>query len=166
MGGRVGGVLWEHKDPTFSPWVDSVDGVLVRSGVSGGWVVVGRVWWGWWCLLIENQFFDEVSSSEKKIIDLMKKVKYEHQNSYDVVIFHFMNTHPPIKHIQSVTLSLYIYFGWFMGWVVGGDGMVGGFMVWVGVWWCGWWWGAWWGGWLGGPWGRCIYSPTNKQLQS
>ena len=52
-------------------------------------------------------------------------------NSYDVVIFHFMNTHPPIKHIQSVTLSLYIYFGWFMGWVVcGGMGGSG-----VGYWW-------------------------------
>ena len=32
----------------------------------------------------------------------MKELKYEHQKSYDVVIFHFMNTHPPIKHIQSV----------------------------------------------------------------
>ena len=21
-----------------------------------GWVVVGRVWLGWWCLLIENNF--------------------------------------------------------------------------------------------------------------
>ena len=55
---------------------------------------------------------------------------HPHMNSYDV-IFHFMNTHPPIKHTQSVTLSLYIYFGWFMGWVVGGGGMVGGFMGWV-----------------------------------
>ena len=71
-----------------------------------------------------------------------------------------MNTHPPIEHIQSVTLSLYIYFGGLMGWVVvgwlecswvGGDGMggwrihgVGGWrvhgvvvcvVVWVGVGW-------------------------------
>ena len=30
-------------------------------------------------------------------------------NSYNVKTFHFMNTHPPIKHIQSVTLLLYIY---------------------------------------------------------
>ena len=58
----------------------------------------------------------------------MKELKYEHQNSYDVVIFHLMNTHPPIKHIQSFTLSLYIYFGWFVGWEVGGDGVVGGFL--------------------------------------
>ena len=50
---------------------------------------------------------------------------HPHMNNYNVIIFHFMNTHPPIKHIQSVTLSLYIYFGWFMGWVVGGG--VGGF---------------------------------------
>ena len=49
-------------------------------------------------------------------------------NSYDVIIFHFTNTHPPIKHIQNVTLSLYIYFGWFMGWEVGGGGVGGDFM--------------------------------------
>ena len=52
-------------------------------------------------------------------------------NSYNVKIFNFMNTHPPIEHIQSVTLSLYIYFGWFMGWVVDGGWVVGGFMGWV-----------------------------------
>ena len=40
-----------------------------------------------------------------------------------------MNSHPSIKHIQSVTLSLYIYFGWFMGWEVGSDGLIG----WVGA---------------------------------
>ena len=49
-------------------------------------------------------------------------------NSYNVKTFHFMNTHPPIKHIQSVTLSLLIYFGWLMGWVVVGllEGSWGG----------------------------------------
>ena len=86
----------------------------------------------------------------KEIIDLMKDLRYEHQNikvggwwcswrvhcvggggvhggmggwrvngvgafthppmnSYNVKRFNFMNTHPPIKHIQSVTLLLYIY---------------------------------------------------------
>ena len=42
-----------------------------------------------------------------------------------------MNTHPPIEHIQSITLSLYIYFGGFMGWLVVGwlEGSWGG---WVG----------------------------------
>ena len=91
-------------------------------------------------------------------------------NNYNVKRFHFMNTHPPIKHIQSVTLSLYMYFGWFMGWEVGGDGvaegfmgwvvvgwLVGGFMGWVGVWW--------WGRLLEGSLGGCIYSPTCEQLQ-
>ena len=29
-------------------------------------------------------------------------------NSYNVKRFNFMNTHAPIKHIQSVTLLLYI----------------------------------------------------------
>ena len=58
-------------------------------------------------------------------------------NSYNVKTFYFMNTHLPIKHIQSVTLSLNIYFGWLMGWVVGGDRMVGGFMGLVSGWWGG-----------------------------
>ena len=30
-------------------------------------------------------------------------------NSYNVKRFNFMNTHPPIKHMKSVTLLLYIY---------------------------------------------------------
>ena len=29
-------------------------------------------------------------------------------NSYSVKTFHFMNTHPPIKHIQSVTITVHI----------------------------------------------------------
>ena len=48
------------------------------------------------------------------------------------------NTHPHVEHIQSVTRSLYIYFGGFMGWVVvgwlegsWGGWLVGGFMGWV-----------------------------------
>ena len=41
-------------------------------------------------------------------------------NSYNVKIFNFMNTHPPTKHTQSVTLSLYIYFGGFMAGVMVG----------------------------------------------
>ena len=45
---------------------------------------------------------------------------HPHMNSYNVKIFNFMNTHPPIEHIQSVTLSLYTYFGGFMGLVVVG----------------------------------------------
>ena len=34
---------------------------------------------------------------------------HPHINSYNVQRFNFINTHPPIKHIQSVTLLLYIY---------------------------------------------------------
>ena len=29
-------------------------------------------------------------------------------NSYNVKRFNFMNTHPPIKHIQSVTITVHI----------------------------------------------------------
>ena len=58
----------------------------------------------------------------------MKELKYEHQNSYDVVIFHFMNTHQPIEHIQCHSVTIYILW---MAHGVGGDGMVGGFMGWV-----------------------------------
>ena len=57
---------------------------------------------------------------------------------------------------KSVTLSIYLYFGWFMGLVVDGGGVVGEFMGWVGVWWNGWlegsWGGWWWGGWLEVSW--------------
>ena len=64
-----------------------------------------------------------------------------------------MNTHPPIELIQSVTLSLYIYFGWFMGWEVGGDGVIGGFIGWMGggvgvEGFMGWWLEGSWGGWV------------------
>ena len=43
-----------------------------------------------------------------------------------------MNTHPSIKHIQRVTLSLYTYFGWFMGWEVNGGQVIEGFIGCVG----------------------------------
>ena len=70
----------------------------------------------------------------------MKELKYEHQNSYNV-IFHFMNIHPlNISKVHSVTIHIVwmahgVGGGW---WVVGGDGMVGGFMGWVSGWWGGW----------------------------
>ena len=52
-----------------------------------------------------------------------------------------------------------------MGWVLGGDGVVGGFMGWVGVWWCGLWWGAWWGGWLESSWvGEYMHPPHQGVL--
>ena len=55
-----------------------------------------------------------------------------HQKSYNVKIFNFMKTHVPTHQTYpSVTLSLHIYFGWFMGWVVDGGGVVRGFMGWV-----------------------------------
>ena len=53
-----------------------------------------------------------------------------------------MNTHPPIEHIQSVTIHIL----WRADGVGGGE-VVGGFMEWVGGWWDGWLkglWGEWW----------------------
>ena len=96
---------------------------------------------------------------------------YNHppMNSFNVKTFHFINTHPPIKHIQSVTLSLYIYFGRFMGWVVDGGGVVRGFMGWVGVLWNGWlessWGGWWWNGWLEGSWGGLVCGGVCKGME-
>ena len=118
----------------------------------GGWKVggwrfhgMGRVWWcGWWLegswgrciypptheqLQCQNiSFYEHPPTHQTSKVSLYYYTyTHPHMNSYDV-IFHFMNTHPPIKHIQSVTLSLYIYFGWFMGWVVVGwlEGSLGG----------------------------------------
>ena len=65
-------------------------------------------------------------------------------NSYNVKTFHFMNTHPPIKHVQchSVTIHMLLrvhgmggggVVGVFMGWVV--VWVVGGLMGWVVVGW-------------------------------
>ena len=69
-------------------------------------------------------------------------------SSYDIVIFHFMNTHPPThpSNISKVSLSHYTYTldgswgGWWMvlGWLEGS--------------WGGWWWG----GWMEGSWGGCV----------
>ena len=50
-------------------------------------------------------------------------------NSYNVKTFHFMNSHPSTySKCHSVTIHIL----WMvMGWVMGGDGMVGGFIGWV-----------------------------------
>ena len=90
-----------------------VHGVGGCGGVGGGgvgWVVVGS-WWGGW---LEGSWGDA----------------YTHppMNSYNVKTFHFMKTHPPIKYIQSVTVTIHILW---MVHGVGGAVMVGGFMGWV-----------------------------------
>ena len=89
----------------------------VGGEVVGGWVVggfMGGWWWGaWW---------------GGWRVHGVGVYTHPPMNSYNVKTFHFMNTHPPTEHIQSVTLSLHIYFGWFMGWVVDGGQVVGGFM--------------------------------------
>ena len=54
-------------------------------------------------------------------------------NSYNVKRFNFMNTHPPIEHIQCYSCH-YTY-------TLEGS-------------WGGWWWG----GWLEGSWGGCVCS--------
>ena len=124
-----------------------------------GWVVVGFMagwwceWWGaWWGGWLESSWGGCIYSPTHEQLQCQNISIYEHppthqtskvspyycsythphMNSYDVIIFHFMSTHPSMEHIQSVTLSLYIYFGWLMGWVVGE------FMGWVGGCWGGW----------------------------
>ena len=62
-----------------------------------------------------------------------------------------------------------------MGWVVGSDGVVGRFMLWMCGWWGGWLEGSWVGGcvavWVVVGWvvqgfmGGCIYFTTHEQLQ-
>ena len=92
-----------------------VDGWVMGWVVEGfmGWVVVwvlGRTSWiGWMC--------DGVGNGGVGGCRVHWVGAYTHppMNSYNVKRFNFMNSHPPIEHIQSVTLSLYIYFGWFMG---------------------------------------------------
>ena len=119
-------------------------------GWSGGWWdgwCTGKEWGEWqggWCCggcdgdgavcLLKINFLTKFQVL-KKIIDLRKDLKYEHQSGW----------------VGGLV-------GGFMVWVVGW--VVVGFMVgWV--WWC----GTWWGGWLEDSWGGCIYSPTHEQLQ-
>ena len=48
-------------------------------------------------------------------------------NSYNVKISNFMNTHPPIKHIQCHSVTIHILW---RAHGVGGGGVVGGFIGW------------------------------------
>ena len=70
-------------------------------GSLGGWVVDGVGGWR-----VHGMGSDGVGGWRVHGVGA-----YTHplMNSYNVKRFHFMNIHPPIKHIQSVTLLLYIY---------------------------------------------------------
>ena len=66
-------------------------------------------WWGGWSVdgwRVHGVDGNGVSGCRVHVVGA-----YTHppMNSYIVKTFYFMNTHPPIKHIQSVTLLLYIY---------------------------------------------------------
>ena len=88
-------------------------------GVGGGW------WWGGWrvhgvggggvgCWRVHGVggwVSDGVGGGGMGDWRVHGVDAYTHPplNNYNVKRFNFMNAHPPIKHIQSVTLLLYIY---------------------------------------------------------
>ena len=102
MGGGVGG--WRVHGVGWCVMVWLVVGWVVVRFM--GWVVVWWVvegfmgwvgvwccgwWWGGWLR-----------------VNGMGAYIHPPMNNYNVKRFNFMNSHPPIKHIQSVTLLLYI----------------------------------------------------------
>ena len=138
----------------------------------GWWIVVGCLegsWGGW----LEGLWGGWVCGGGVGGWRVHRVGAYTHppMNSYNVKIFNFMKKHLPIhRTYPKRTLSLYIYFGGFMGWVVvgwlegswggwvtdgvggggihgvGGGGVSGWKVLWVGG--CVVWWLVWWGGWL------------------
>ena len=80
--------------------------LFLRGGVGGG---------GWWRGWLEGSWggcvcvggvHGGVSSWR---VNGMGAYTHPPMNSYNIKRFNFMNTHPPIHHIESVTLLLYIY---------------------------------------------------------
>ena len=73
------------------------------------------LWGGWWCGWLESSWGGWVfggglhSGVDGWRVHGVGAYTHPPMNNYDVKTFHFMNTHPPIKHIQSVTLLLNIY---------------------------------------------------------
>ena len=176
VGGRVGGVLWEHKGPTFSPSVGGVGGVLVRSGVGGGgdggvcWLKINflmkfpvlkknyrfnagtKIWTSkqLWCNISfyehppTHQTYPKCHLVTKHKLWMAHGVgggwwwdgwrvhrvgTYTHppMNSYNVKIFNIMNTYPPTHRTYPKFHSVTIHILWRVhgvGGCVGGGGVV------------------------------------------
>ena len=98
----VGGWRVHYMDGWVMGWV--VGGFMVWVVVGwmlGGfmnWVVCGGLGGGW--------VHDGVGGWR---VHGVGAYIHPSMNNYNVKRFNFMDTHPPIKHIQSVTLLLYIY---------------------------------------------------------
>ena len=76
-----------------------------------GWVVVGGwlegSWIGWVCGGVDKWWVHDGVGGWR--VHGVGAYTHPSMNSYNVKRFNSMNTHPPIKHIQSVTLLLYLY---------------------------------------------------------
>ena len=90
----------------------------VVGGLKGGWLEGS--WSGWWWVgWLEGSWSGcvcgGVGGGRVHVgvggwrVHGVGAYTYPSMNSYNVKTFHFMNTHPPIKYIQSITLLLYIY---------------------------------------------------------
>ena len=92
---------YEHQ----SGWVVGCLGGGWLEGSLGGWLEGS--WSGWVCGVVGGGGVHGGVGGGR--IHGVGAHTHPSMNSYNVKTFHFMNTNPPIKHIQSVTLLLYIY---------------------------------------------------------
>ena len=76
-------------------------------GVGGGGVGGWRFMGGWVCGVVGDGGVHGWLGGWR--VNGVGAYTHPPMNSYNVKRFNFMNTHPPIKHIQSVTLLLYMY---------------------------------------------------------
>ena len=83
-----------------------VGGLRVH-GVGGGGVGGWRFMGGWVCGVVGDGGVHGWLGGWR--VNGVGAYTHPPMNSYNVKRFNFMNTHPPIKHIQSVTLLLYMY---------------------------------------------------------
>ena len=107
-GGGVGG--WRVHGWVVGLRVHGMVVCVVMWVVVWGWMVGGFMGWVvgkfmewvgvWWCGWLWGAWWGDGWG-------IHGVGAYTHP--YNVKTFHFISTHPPIKHIQSVTLLLYIY---------------------------------------------------------
>ena len=81
---------------------------ILTSKHQSGWVVgwLEGSWGGWVCGVVGGGGVHGGLGGWR--VNGVGAYTHPPMNSYNVKRFNFMNSHPPIKHIQSVTLLLYI----------------------------------------------------------